>query len=197
MASTVLVGRGLRRIEEMAYYAGIIDGEGCISYYKSLGVSVEGLYPKTLIEMHTVFGGSVSEIKRANKRRYYRWRIYGQDAGRCLQMLLPYLREKKEQAEVGLEAMCYPKHSDKRKMLTAHLKALKKVEHGPEPTRLCDNGDPSGGSQKQTGLSSGARNQKDDGGGGRYGDGVSRISGGMSWPNDSFTGDAQSRRTEG
>ena len=197
MASTVLVGHGLRRIEEMAYYAGIIDGEGCISYYKSLGVSVEGLYPKTLIEMHTVFGGSVSEIKRINKRRYYRWRIYGQDAGRCLQMLLPYLREKKEQAEVGLEAMCYPKQSDKRNMLTAHLKALKKVEHGPEPTRLCDNGNPSGGSQKQTGFSSGSGNQKDDGGGGRYGDGVSRISGGMSWPNDPFTGDAESRRTEG
>lgn len=197
MASTVLVGHGLRRIEEMAYYAGIIDGEGCISYYKSLGVSVEGLYPKTLIEMHTVFGGSVSEIKRINKRRYYRWRIYGQDAGRCLQMLLPYLREKKEQAEVGLEAMCYPKHSDKRKMLTAHLKALKKVEHGPEPTRLCNNGDPSGGSQKQTGFSSGSGNQKDDGGGGRYGDGLSRISGGMSWPDNVVTGDAESGRTEG
>ena len=62
MASTVLVGHGLRRIEEMAYYAGIIDGEGCISYYKSLSVAVEGLYPKTLIEMHTVFGLSLIHI---------------------------------------------------------------------------------------------------------------------------------------
>ena len=102
MASTVLVGHGLRRIEEMAYYAGIIDGEGCISYYKSLGVSVEGLYPKTLIEMHTVFGGSVSEIKRANKRRYYRWRIYGKgrlpDALRCFFLIFGKRRSKQNLA---------------------------------------------------------------------------------------------------
>lgn len=197
MASTVLVGHGLRRIEEMAYYAGIMDGEGCIGYYRSLSVAVEGLYPKTIIDLHTVFGGSVSEIKRENKRRYYRWRIFGQDAARCLQMLLPYLREKKEQAEVGLEAMCYPKHSDKRKMLTTRLRDLKKVEHGPEPTRLCDNGDSPIGSQKQAGFARGSGDQKDDGGGGRYGDGLSWISGGMSWPNDPFTGDAEGGRTEG
>lgn len=197
MASTVLVGHGLRRIEEMAYYAGIMDGEGCIGYYRSLSVAVEGLYPKTIIDLHTVFGGSVSEIKRENKRRYYRWRIYGQDAARCLQMLLPYLREKKEQAEVGLEAMCYPKDSDKRKMLTTHLRDLKKVEHGPEPTRLCDNGNSTGGSQKPDGFAGGVGDQKDDGGSGRYGDGLSRISGGMSWPNDPFTGDAEGGRTEG
>lgn len=197
MASTVLVGHGLRRIEEMAYYAGILDGEGCISYYKSLSVAVEGLYPKTLIDMHTVFGGSVSEIKRGNKRRYYRWRIYGKEAARCLEMLLPYLREKKEQAELGLEAACYPKHSDKRKQLTARLRALKKVEHGPEPTRLCNDRDSSGSSQGTDGLHDHPRDQANDGGGRRHGDGLSWISGGMSWPDCPSSGNAEGGRTEG
>ena len=194
MASTALVGHGLKRIEEMAYYAGIVDGEGSIAYYKSLSVAVEGLYPKTLIDMYTVFGGSVSEIKRDKNRRYYRWRIFGQSAAQCLQMLLPYLREKKEQAEVGLEAVCYPKGSDKRLQLTTRLRDLKRVEHGPEPTRLCNNRDSSKRPQDSAGFNDCSRDKEHDRTSRRHGDGVSRVSGGVLGSDSSITGNAEGGR---
>lgn len=97
---------------DLAYAAGIIDGEGCIYVHKS----AIRMTPKLEIKMgeypcveffQSVFGGTVSKLKvRKNGYRVlYRWVAQGENALCILESLLPYLKGKKEQA---LELLTWP-----------------------------------------------------------------------------------------
>lgn len=101
----------------LAYAAGIIDGEGCIGVYKqknkkarvgyfiALIISVSMGDSEATLWLKDTFGGSHHCFKplfRDNKPRF-RWQMSATKASNFLCNLLPYLKVKKQQAELAIE----------------------------------------------------------------------------------------------
>lgn len=98
---------------ELAYLAGIIDGEGCISVSYTYGKNKP--YPRALLKvamcdkapinaLKLFFGGRVEPQKVYGPQRpQWIWRVHGAQARGILTLLLPYLRVKGPQAELALE----------------------------------------------------------------------------------------------
>lgn len=102
----------------IAYLAGLIDGEGCITIYRhkisecrddhfAYRIVVQiGMVHKPLVKMlHKEFGGSYGEKKPRDltRRPYAVWGVRGQ---RCIDLLhkcLPYLVAKKAEAEFAIK----------------------------------------------------------------------------------------------
>lgn len=94
---------------DVAYLAGLFDGEGCVSVTThrkgdatyTTRTLVFSQNDKNLCDLFTnILGvGRVYRVARANERRkdHYQWRVNGKDAVRAAFLLLPYLRLKKEQ----------------------------------------------------------------------------------------------------
>lgn len=99
-----------------AYLAGVLDGEGCINInqmkrlarngniYHTLYVTVgttDNILPQLF---HKTFGGSLMTrmVKGYDKPRYI-WQVAARKAKKVLLELLPYLKLKKEQAELAIE----------------------------------------------------------------------------------------------
>lgn len=110
---------------DLAYIAGLFDGEGSISIHRTkhtpkrfiapfvytltvqLGLA-NPLIPKSL---RFAFGGHVSfQEARGNRRRFWKWQIASNKAVDFLTAILPYLRLKRDEAEV---AIYYQKHRRK------------------------------------------------------------------------------------
>lgn len=119
-------------MEDKGYFAGLLDGEGCITINKSIKKNSIGYsfnvqfgltYKKVLLEMQKIFGGNISEenvekrlkcnsvqkSKKAGcsspeewKQKYY-FRLIGRDALYFLKVVEPFCREKKEQAALGIK----------------------------------------------------------------------------------------------
>lgn len=120
---------------DLAYVAGYMDGEGCFRANKgNIEVQIKNTYPNVLYDIQRMFGGSVREERRslpnAKHRTAFSFGIYGESAREMVRSLLPYLREKKSQAELTLELINHPKNSSKKDFLIRRLKALKRVDHG-------------------------------------------------------------------
>jgi len=99
---------------DLAWAAGVIDGEACIGAYKhhsshNLKVEVNSVDPRICEKLHTLFGGSLSYkgrqggVRRPNERRLFTWTCSGHIAGRVLRAVRPYLVIKGEQADIGLQ----------------------------------------------------------------------------------------------
>jgi LAGLIDADG endonuclease len=99
---------------QKAYIAGFFDGEGCISILKHFagGKHKSSTYALTVIlsqngtiplfEMLELTGvGSIHE--KTQNPGSYNWQIRSIDASDFLKLILPYLKCKKEQAEVAIE----------------------------------------------------------------------------------------------
>jgi len=93
---------------ELAYLAGLFDGEGCIhiakpkttsGYSYSLTISIHQKHSETVKKVHHCFGGNFNECKNGT----YTWQCQGAEAGNVLRLVLPFLIEKKEQAELGID----------------------------------------------------------------------------------------------
>ena len=111
------LGPGVRYVDtDMAYLAGFFDGEGSIMLIPSTSVNRgPGRYRLTLAVSNTVehsvvryaitFGGSVLPIaaKNARCKSSYRWMITSAGAERALMAMLPFLKVKKDQAQVALD----------------------------------------------------------------------------------------------
>jgi len=94
---------------EIAYLAGLFDGEGCISIQQSK--NVKGIFNyclKLIVHMNCkeiidilqeTFGGSVY----IRKDKSYAWECTGTEADETLKLIVPYLIEKKKQAELGID----------------------------------------------------------------------------------------------
>lgn len=137
---------------DLAYAAGIIDGEGCISVKnkkifkpgKMSGVPVIylGMADKALVYWFKEYfnAGIVNDIGR-RKEHYkdqYRWVVEGKQCLKVLALLLPYLRGKKPQA---LELLKWPFNGPdykigqrlseeimiERARITSRLKELKRL----------------------------------------------------------------------
>ena len=114
---------------DLAYFAGIVDGEGCIVIMRSKRQHSTARSPSFCAlltvtstdewlphQLRFAFGGTVYLLApRTNHRKTWRWDIASKQAMSCLQALLPYLRLKHEQARIAitLETSIHPKRSPK------------------------------------------------------------------------------------
>jgi len=106
---------------EIAYMAGVFDGEGSIIIGKSkqstnrIGIGYQlllslGMADKSIPDLFcSTFGGFVFDIpahrtefvKNALKTQWI-WRINSKKAMQCLEILIPYLRVKKDEARLAI-----------------------------------------------------------------------------------------------
>ena len=103
---------------DLAYTAGIIDGEGCIHIRRQWDKRYRGCYKYTLTVsvvstdewlprgLQFAWGGSVSLNDRSKEnpkwKRAYQWQIASKKALAFLISITPYLKLKKPQAEIGI-----------------------------------------------------------------------------------------------
>lgn len=106
---------------ELAYAAGVIDSDGCIRVSRSTwrarkkGDCINPTYQAVIFVrqveteavefLHQAFGGyrSMTTPTAKRGRPMHSWNIHSQAAGRVLELLLPFLRIKRRQAENALE----------------------------------------------------------------------------------------------
>ncbi len=103
---------------ELAYAAGIIDGEGSfyiherppyrssVSPSHTLSVSVSNTDRRMLDWMHERFGGTILVNKPPTNRAWsqaYQWRVSSRLAVTFIDQIYPYLVCKREQADIAVE----------------------------------------------------------------------------------------------
>lgn len=117
---------------DLAYAAGYIDGEGCFRWGSSPRVSVKTTYPHVLKWLQHTFGGTVAQVSsgEGNLRSAFEWNIYGKAAIAACGMLLPYLKEKREQASILMQIMEFPPNSEARRRRIESLSKLKRIDYG-------------------------------------------------------------------
>jgi hypothetical protein len=98
---------------ELAYAAGLFDGEGCVLFYYSAkrvtcGLSLSNCDIRALYFMQSQFGGRIRQTEKAGERgkRYAMgvWEVNGELAENAAQQMLPFSKLKTEQLELFLEA---------------------------------------------------------------------------------------------
>lgn len=118
--------------EQRAYFAGLLDGEGCVSVSKSyphgdvtygLRVTFNITYANVLYEMKSIFGGNIHKrdmSKRLNQpciikrtehgidnpekwKQSYDYYLQSKEAWVFLKIIEPYCKEKREQVKTAIE----------------------------------------------------------------------------------------------
>ena len=102
----------MKKVEVLAYAAGIFDGEGCIVLGKprpgkggrQLFVQVTNTEVWICEWLKFQFGGSIQSHDRKNKKwkKCYVWVIVSRQADSFLEIVLPYLNLKRPQAELAI-----------------------------------------------------------------------------------------------
>ena len=93
---------------DLAYFAGIFDGEGCVSIQPNKGqltltVDVVNTNFEVIENMHKYLGGHLS-LRTQNKISPMRvWYVRGHKCAESLKPLIPYLHIKREQALLAIE----------------------------------------------------------------------------------------------
>jgi hypothetical protein len=101
---------------DFAYAAGLIDGEGCIGVYNqtcpttktktrySLSVRIQMSDWEAVLWMENTFGGCYRSHPQLGygTRIMYEWVLSSKMAGEFLKQILPYLKNKKRQAELAI-----------------------------------------------------------------------------------------------
>lgn len=92
---------------EIAYVAGLFDGEGCITSGNGHFRLQLAMTDQAVIYWLGRWGGTVRERSVVgNRKRCWRWLVMAdEDVAATLAVLLPYLRVKRAQAEVALAAL--------------------------------------------------------------------------------------------
>jgi hypothetical protein len=103
--------------EELAYAAGFFDGEGSIGVYSyrkdqtnngggkygSMSISISQRKRETLDWLVDRFGGSVYLNGTHKPNPIYQWRLNAKQGADFLRAILPWLRDKRDQAELALK----------------------------------------------------------------------------------------------
>ena len=96
----------------LGYFAGIIDGEGCIgvrlSHYKlspyhSLFIEVNMTDTEAIDLLYACYRGTVRTNELPSGKILFRWSLFSKQAMKFLEDIYDYLQVKKEQARVGIE----------------------------------------------------------------------------------------------
>lgn len=126
---SAITGQRLTK-EWLSYVAGYLDGEGCFVYINSPTIQVASVFPYTLRLFAESFGGKVKKRrpKDALRKVYYDWRTFGDTSIDVINLILPYLHEKKQQAELML-LMRKAKKGPERDGMGAQLVAMKRIEY--------------------------------------------------------------------
>lgn len=111
--------------EELAYIAGLFDGEGTVTISVYNASRYGGRQRRILMVMLSstdrsiidfllrLFNGSLTITKaHGNHKEIYRWTLSARMAADFLSNVLPYLRIKREHAILGLEWQATVKHSN-------------------------------------------------------------------------------------
>lgn len=117
----------------MAYLGGLLDGEGCFTLWHDTtpAISVTNTYPHVLHALLQEFGGHVKDKARPDRgRTTFEWYESGERACEIASRLLPFLLEKRRQAELMIEAVRWPRGTAKREACVMELKRLKKIDYG-------------------------------------------------------------------
>lgn len=102
----------------LIWAAGFVDGEGCVSVGRKrrekTGTRVGQFYWRYTLSLQIghkseamlrlfqdAFGGNLRPFTKRGIQ-YWAWAVWSQEADRAIKQLLPYLRLKREVAEVGL-----------------------------------------------------------------------------------------------
>lgn len=103
---------GKRQREQLIWAAGFFDGEGCICLFHnkdkrwfSLHIVVVNTDPRSIERFVELFPFAKRKIicsKNGKWKPRYEWRTQGKHAGNVLEQLLPYLINKKEEAEIAI-----------------------------------------------------------------------------------------------
>ena len=102
---------------DLAYAAGIVDGEGCIGIYKQKNTELQFGYTYGLtvtvgmcsaaipMWLYKTFGGNLNthEGRKDHYKRVYNWQVAAREGKLFLELILPYLKEKTGQAKVAIE----------------------------------------------------------------------------------------------
>lgn len=119
MSSTSQVTTFHAKETDLAWAAGIVDGEGCIGLSRisnahwSLRVAVGNTDIRMINKLKGCFGGSVRlQNKKPGKDGFKRkplwvWVLYGAKAESFLVSIMPYLCNKADQAEIGISSRRY------------------------------------------------------------------------------------------
>lgn len=103
------------RKTDLAYTAGIIDGEGWVSLGRnggikgdksiSLVIGVENTNEWLIRWLHFAFGGNFNTIRIRTPQRQpiWRWTLSANKALEFLNLIYPYLRIKKPQADIAIK----------------------------------------------------------------------------------------------
>lgn len=94
-----------------SYLAGLLDGEGCLDIrkrqdkYYVARVRITMVDEEMILWLKNSFGGNIHhrEFKNSNCRDAYTWTVEGRQVVPILEKVKPYLRLKKQQAEILLE----------------------------------------------------------------------------------------------
>lgn len=91
---------------DIAYCAGLFDGEGCVTILwpkrATVCMEINMTHKPTLKKYAAIMGGTVKPHynSRPDQRRQYRVRFFNGEAIRVAKLFLPYLSEKKGQARM-------------------------------------------------------------------------------------------------
>ena len=102
------------RAIDLAYAAGIIDGEGCVSICDAsfygrevyqLRVAVQMTNPEAIRVLYELFGGRLYYVLKTEKRKARdSWMVFNSQAATTLRELMPYLKVKQYIALAALRA---------------------------------------------------------------------------------------------
>jgi len=117
------------KLTDLSWAGGLLDGEGCFRASTTPTISVESTSKNTVERLYELFEGTCSAEKRrtASGRQVFRWRVYGKNAVKVCESVLPYLVEKQKQAELLILFYRYPKRSAMRRSISRRLSKLKRT----------------------------------------------------------------------
>ena len=128
-------------IADLAYFAAFIDGEGCIRVCgkrarATASLSVTNTYPQVLRDLESFFGGSIRFCPTASPYHLpkYEWYVYGETALRAVRTLMPYLRQKKDQAAALLAWAEWPRKSSAAHECARRLSIMKRRHYDYDTT---------------------------------------------------------------
>ena len=84
----------------LAYTAGFFDGEGCISIAKNgaVDIRITNTAKNVLVYIQSNFGGNITNRTQKVNKTQYTYSLYGEEGINFINLLLPYLKDKKDQA---------------------------------------------------------------------------------------------------